>query len=158
MDTHGPSPLTRRGLLCTTVAGAAALALAGIPVQPHAAASDVDAMIKEMVGGKEATADDRLSLDLPEIAENGNTVPLEISVDSPMTDDDYVKAVHVFATENPRPEVVSFKFTPQSGRAIASTRMRLAKTQDVVAVAELSDGSVLRAAREVKVTIGGCGG
>jgi sulfur-oxidizing protein SoxY len=155
METHRTSPLTRRGMLCSAAAGAVVLALTG---KLNAAPGDVDALIKDMVGDKEAMADDRLTLDLPEIAENGNTVPLEVAVDSPMTDDDYVKAVHVFATENPNPEVVTFKFSPQSGRAVASTRMRLAKTQDVVAVAELSDGSVLRAAREVKVTIGGCGG
>lgn len=158
MDTHRSQALTRRDLLATAAGGVAGLALAGLPATGHAAAGDVDALIKELAGDAEATPDERLVLDLPEIAENGNTVPLAVTVDSPMSEGDYVKAVHVFATDNPRPEVVTFRFTPQSGRAFASTRMRLAGTQDVVAIAELSDGSVLRATREVKVTIGGCGG
>src|SRR5690606_30934211 len=100
----------------------------------------------------------KLMLKLPEIAENGNTVPFSISVDSPMTEDDYVKAVHVISTGNPQPMVATFHFTPQSGKAAVSSRMRLAKTQDVVSVAELSDGKFAIARKEVKVTIGGCGG
>ncbi len=99
-----------------------------------------------------------IRLDLPEIAENGNTVPLKFEVVSPMTADNYVKAVHVFASGNPNPEIASFHFTPASGKAAASTRMRLAKTQQIIAVAEMSDGSVFRTSKEVKVTIGGCGG
>ena len=75
-----------------------------------------------------------------------------------MTAENHVKAVHLMADGNPSPEVISFKFTPQSGRAEASTRMRLAQTQNVIAFAEMSDGSVYRAAQPVKVTIGGCGG
>ena len=81
---------------------------------------------------------------MPEIAENGNTVPFTISVDSPMTDKDYVKAVHVISTGNPQPGVATFRFTPQSGKAAAASRMRLAETQDVIALAELSDGKFLR--------------
>ena len=158
MDTHRSLTLTRRALLATTAGGIVGIALGGMPISTHAALADVDAAIKEAVGDKQPQPDERLSLDLPEIAENGTKVPLAVSVESPMTEQDYVKAVHVFATKNPRPQVVTFKFTPQAGRAAASTRIRLAETQDVVAIAELSDGSVLRAQREVKVTIGGCGG
>ena len=112
----------------------------------------------EKMTGKTPEASGKIELDLPEIAENGNTVPLGIQVDSPMDEGNYVKAVHVAAEGNPRPEVASFHFSPMSGRASASTRMRLAETQNVVAVAEMSDGRVLMAKREVKVTIGGCGG
>ena len=97
-------------------------------------------------------------MDLPQIAENGNTVPLTIEIDSPMSDADHVKSVHIFAEGNPLPDVASIHFTPRCGVARASTRMRLAGTQNVVAVAELSDGRVVGAKTEVKVTIGGCGG
>ena len=100
----------------------------------------------------------KIAIDLPEIAENGNTVPFSVTVESPMTDADHVKAVHVVSTGNPIPDVASFAFTPASGKASVSSRMRLAKTQDVIAVAELSDGRFLMGKRMVKVTIGGCGG
>ena len=85
-------------------------------------------------------------------------MPLTVEVESPMTEDDYVKAVHLFADGNPVPTVAKMNFTPRSGEAVASTRIRLAKTQKIHAVAEMSDGSFFTAAQEVKVTIGGCGG
>jgi len=85
-------------------------------------------------------------------------VPFTLAVDSPMTDASHVKAVHVFASGNPQVGVASYNFTPASGKASVSSRMRLARTQDVVVVAELSDGKFLLAKRNVKVTIGGCGG
>ena len=100
----------------------------------------------------------KLPIDMPEIAENGNTVPFTISVDSPMTETDYVKAIHVLATANPQPGVATFRFSPLSGKATVASRMRLARTQDVIAIAELSDGRFLMSKRNVKVTIGGCGG
>ena len=85
-------------------------------------------------------------------------VPITVSIDSPMTAEDYVKSVHIFADGNPRPDVASFHFTPACGVATCSTRIRLAKTQNIVAVAEMSNGDVYMAKSEVKVTIGGCGG
>lgn len=100
----------------------------------------------------------KLVIDMPEIAENGNTVPFTISADSPMTDKDHVKALHIISTANPQPGVATFRLTPLSGKASVSSRMRLARTQDVIGVAELSDGRFLTAKRNVKVTIGGCGG
>lgn len=99
-----------------------------------------------------------VTLTLPEIAENGNTVSMSVSVESPMTEDAYVESVTVLAEDNPNPEVVTFHFSPSSGVARASTRMRLAKTQKVIAVARMNDGSVYTDSRIVKVTIGGCGG
>lgn len=99
-----------------------------------------------------------IALDLPEVAENGNTVPLTVSVESPMTADDYVTAVHVMTERNPDPEVAIFRFTPRSGRATVSTRIRLAESQMVHAVAEMSDGRAYTASRAVEVIIGGCGG
>ena len=94
----------------------------------------------------------------PEIAENGNSVPVTVEVDSPMTDGDYVASVTILADGNPNPEVATFHFTPLSGTAAATTRIRLAKTQNVVAIAKMSDGSTFSDRKEVKVTIGGCGG
>ncbi len=135
--------------LITTTALFGRAARAGLP--------EVEAAIKEIAGDR-AAEEGRISLDLPEIAENGNTVPLTVEVDSPMTDEDHVTAVYVFADGNPQPEVAKMMFTPRSGEAVASTRIRLAKTQKIHALAEMSDGSLFTAAQEVKVTIGGCGG
>ena len=147
--------LTRRD---TLVLGAAATAVAALnPSLTLAEANEAQAVIDKFTGGKSA-AEGKVTLSMPEIAENGNTVPLSISVDSPMTADDYVKRVIVISEGNPRPEVATFNFSPRSGVAEASSRMRLAKTQNVIAVAELSDGSFHMTKRQVKVTIGGCGG
>ncbi len=154
---------TRRRFIITL--GAASAAAAGLTALPGGAAwSAEDAKtaeeeIKRLMGGKElADGAEIISMDLPQIAENGNTVPLEVSVESPMTEADHVTAVHIVADGNPRPGVASFHFTPLSGRAQASTRMRLAKTQNVIAIAEMSDGKAYMTKAEVKVTIGGCGG
>ena len=151
----GSSALDRRGVLAAGAALVATTALFGKAAR--AALPEVEAMIKEILGDRTAE-EGRISLDLPEIAENGNTVPLTVEVESPMTEDDYVTAVHIFAEGNPQPTVAKMTFTPRSGEAIASTRIRLAKTQTIHAVAEMSDGSVFTTTREVKVTIGGCGG
>jgi sulfur-oxidizing protein SoxY len=99
----------------------------------------------------------KVTIDLPEVAENGNTVPFSISIEDDGSTNK-VKAVHVFATKNPNPNVASFFFTPRSGKAQVSSRMRLGSTQDVLAVAELTDGSFYMGKKTVKVTIGGCGG
>lgn len=147
--------LDRRGFVAAGVALITTTALFGKAAK--AGLPEVEAAMAEILG--DATAEEgRISLDLPEIAENGNTVPLTVEVESPMTEDDYVKAVHLFADGNPVPTVAKMNFTPRSGEAVASTRIRLAKTQKIHAVAEMSDGSFFTAAQEVKVTIGGCGG
>jgi sulfur-oxidizing protein SoxY len=154
-EAQARTTLTRRDVLA--FAGAGAAVLVGLQIAPrtaNATAESVMEAIRERIGDKKT----QVSLKLPEIAENGNTVPLTVTVDSPMTEKDYVKSVHVFAEKNPLPNVATFMFTPASGVAVASTRMRLLKTQDIVAVAEMSDGSVYMARRTVKVTIGGCGG
>ncbi len=150
-------PLTRRDVL--SFAGVGAAALIGVQIAPrlaHAMAQSVRGAIRTLIGDK-TPQEGRVTLKLPEIAEDGSVVPLTIKVDSPMTEADYVKSVHVFAEGNPLPDVASFHFTPRSGLAVASTRIRLAQTQDVLAVAEMSDGSVYMARRTIKVTIGGCG-
>jgi sulfur-oxidizing protein SoxY len=135
----------------------AAAAAVIAPSTVRADANAVEAELKKLYDGR-AMAEGRIRLDVPQIAENGLVVPITIDVDSPMTDQNFVKAVHVFADGNPLPGVFSFRFTPMAGRASASTRMRLAQTQNIVAVAEMSDGSLFTTKAEVKVTIGGCGG
>ncbi|MBO6522043.1 MAG: thiosulfate oxidation carrier protein SoxY [Rhodospirillales bacterium] len=153
------SALTRREALMLA-AGATMVAAGGVVLKSGTANADEkmtnDAIMK-LIGDKKP-ADGKITLELPQIAENGNTVPVGVSVDSPMTADNYVKSVHLFADGNPAPDVASLHFTPMSGKASAATRIRLAGTQNIVAVAEMSDGSVYRAQQEVKVTIGGCGG
>ncbi|MFN3852832.1 MAG: thiosulfate oxidation carrier protein SoxY [Phreatobacter sp.] len=152
----GDSPhRTRREALRLAILAAAAAAIA--PQTALADAKAVEAELKKLYGDK-TMAEGRIRLDVPQIAENGLVVPITVDVDSPMTDADHVKAVHVFADGNPLPGVVSFRFTPLAGKAMASTRMRLAQTQNIVCVAEMSDGKLFTAKAEVKVTIGGCGG
>lgn len=139
-------------------AGAAVFLAAGASLDPAAAAAEQAMKLVMDFAGGQKPATGKITLSAPEIAENGNTVPISISVDSAMTADDYVVAVMVVAEGNPLPGVANFKFSPMSGVAEASTRMRLAKTQKVVAVARMSSGAVFMDAKEVKVTIGGCGG
>ncbi len=98
----------------------------------------------------------KITLELPEIAENGNFVPLTVSVDSLMTDDNYVKTIHILSSANPVARVATFHLSPVNSIARVQSRMRLAKTQDVFAIAELSDGSLAIGTATVKVTIGGC--
>ncbi len=149
--------LTRRDVLALS-AGAAVLALSGLGGRPaFATPEETQKSLMAFAGGKTAGTG-KISLTAPEIAENGNTVPVSVSVDSPMTADDHVVAVMLLAEDNPNPGVITFNFTPMSGIAAASTRMRLAKTQNVIAVAKMSDGSVFMDKKLVKVTIGGCGG
>jgi sulfur-oxidizing protein SoxY len=120
-------------------------------------AAAVAEKIKKLTGGK-SVGEGSITLDLPEIAENGNAVKVAFSIDSPMTADNYVKTVHVMADGNPTPDVASFSYSPAMGACSASTRMRLAKTQNIVVLAEMNDGSFKQAQQTVKVTIGGCGG
>ena len=124
---------------------------------PALAKNDAEEAIKKFTGGKTPTQG-KIKLDLPEIAENGNTVPMTVTVESPMTEQSYVSEVLIVADENPRSGVVTFHFSPASGVAEANTRIRLAATQDVIAVAKMNDGSFYTASKQVKVTIGGCGG
>jgi sulfur-oxidizing protein SoxY len=156
MSARVGASLSRRGVL----AGAGGLAIVGITLTPtdgRATPALVAEQVKKLTGGAEVKTG-RVILKMPQIAENGNTVPLTVSVDSPMSAADYVKAVHVWADGNPAPDVASFAFSPLSGKVEVQTRMRMARTQNVVAVAQMSDGSFFSSQAEVKVTIGGCGG
>lgn len=146
----------RRGFLAG--AGAGALAIALVPLDAGATPADVRAAIDAIIGAKPIKDDDRVTLVLPEIAENGGTVPLTLSVDSPMSDQDHVTALHIFCDGNPSPNMASYYLGPHNGKAEVSMRIRLMQTQNVVAVAETSTGEVLRKQMQIKVTLGGCGG
>lgn len=136
--------MTRRSVM---VMGAGALVAFGLPMRASATGEDA---IAAFTGGADLGSEG-LTLTAPEIAENGNTVPIE--VDAPGAE-----AILVLAMGNPTPGVAEFKFGPLAGSHSASTRIRLAGTQDVVAIAKMKDGSFVKASSNVKVTIGGCGG
>jgi len=143
--------------------GAAAVAAAAVSLGSAgmALAQEKQPTFDEVMGkivGDTKPEEAKVTIEMPEIAENGNTVPYTVKVDSPMADGDYVKTVYVLSSGNPSPNIATFHFTPLSGAATVSSRMRLAKTQDIYAIAELSDGKKLVGKRTVKVTIGGCGG
>jgi sulfur-oxidizing protein SoxY len=151
------SGLDRRTFVLGSAAAAALLPFLDRGAAAQAASQPWEDAVKQILGDAKPI-DGRLTFELPEIAENGNTVPFTVTVESPMSAQDYVKAVHLISTGNPQPGIATFRFTPTSGRAAASSRLRLAKTQDVIGIAELSDGKFLMSKRSVKVTIGGCGG
>jgi sulfur-oxidizing protein SoxY len=142
------------------VRGGAAIATVAVvfgDTMAQDAAQGWEEAVKKIVG-ETKPIDGRVTFEMPEIAENGNTVPFTVSVDSPMTEKDYIKAIHVISTGNPQSGVATFRFTPLSGKAAVASRMRLARTQDIIALVETSDGKFLQTRRSVKVTIGGCGG
>ena len=109
-----------------------------------------------LTGGRRPEPSDRVRLTLPRTFKRGEAVPLTVEVESPMTAADYVKDIHLLADANPLPEIASFHFTPRSGKARVVTRVRLAKSQDVVAIAEMADGSALMTKAAVEVETDGC--
>jgi sulfur-oxidizing protein SoxY len=113
-------------------------------------------VLQSIVGDKKPL-DERVIVDIPELAENGNIVPYKLDVESPMTAEDHITKLYLLSTQNPQAKVAVFSFTLASGKAAVTGRMRLAKTQDVVAIAETNKGEFLRGTRNVEVTIGGCG-
>jgi sulfur-oxidizing protein SoxY len=146
--------LNRREALAAGV-GACAAAL-GSAAGPASALNDYAQQIAKFTGGK-LPVEGRVKLELPELAENGNTVPLSVAVDGSSGEGVYVQEILVVAPANPNARVIRFRFSSMSIPE-ASTRVRLAETQDVIAVARLSDGTFFSASRQIKVTIGGCGG
>lgn len=139
--------LTRRQTLAL---GAGAAAAAALPLPAWAEDNGTAEAIKAFTGGAEVGAGG-VDIGAPEIAENGNTVPVEVSAEG-------AAAILLLAAGNPRPEVATFGFGKLAAASTAKTRIRLAGTQDLVAVAKMADGSFKQASRTVKVTIGGCGG
>jgi len=139
---------TRRAFLAAT--GAALI------VRPaHATPDTMKSAIRQVVGSTPVRPG-RIKLDLPPLVENGNSVTMTVTVDSPMTASDHVKAIHVFTEKNPQPNVISATLGPRAGRAELQTRIRLADTQTVIAICELSDGSFWSDKVDVVITLGAC--
>ncbi len=144
-----------RRTFLTSAASLVTLTLLPRPLAWAALDDEVAAAIRAVAADREIV-EGGIVLDLPRIAENGASVPITVSVESPMTAEEHVSAIHVVATKNPSPGVVTFRLSPANGRAEVSTRIRLAEEQEVVVLAELSDGRVLRASAQVAVSVGGC--
>ena len=111
--------------------------------------------IRALTGGATVQTG-KVKLDIPPLVENGNSVPMTVTVTSPMTSTDYVKSIHVFNEKNPQPNLGNFYFGPRAGRAQVATRVRLADSQKIIAIAKLSDGSLWSVAAEVVVTLAAC--
>ena len=143
--------MTRRQILIAT--GALAGGFAAHPA--HATPAAMQAAIRRVVGEAPINRG-KVTLDIPSLVENGNTVPVSVSVQSPMTAADHVKAIHIFNEKNPQPNVISIRLGPRAGRAAVSTRIRLSDTQRVTAIAQLSDGTVWSGTADVIVTLAAC--
>jgi sulfur-oxidizing protein SoxY len=165
MGESGPEAIiSRRRILTGSLAVSFAVAMrpiqqaqSGTPQStPLTRSVDFLTRFAELIGDA-SPVEGAISIDIPEIAENGNFVPLTITIDSPMTDDDHIRKIHLLSTANPVADVATFHLSPINGLARVQSRMRLSKTQDVVVVAERSDGTMLVTTVLVKVTIGGCG-
>jgi len=157
MDRHDDIRPTRREFFAAAGGALGALgATQFLVVRPAAATpASMAAAIREAIG-EAPVKPGKVKLDLPPIVENGNTVPMSVVVDNPMTAANHVKRIHIFNEKNPQPNVVTFHLGPRAGRASVSTRVRLADTQTVVAIAELSDGTFWSASADVVVTIAAC--
>ncbi|OGK98736.1 MAG: thiosulfate oxidation carrier protein SoxY [Candidatus Rokubacteria bacterium RIFCSPHIGHO2_02_FULL_69_13] len=167
--TSSTSRITRRTLLralavaglggaAAPLLGAGAVTAQGTlgALQPE---EKVEATMKRLFGGRPIKdGSGAIKIDMPLIAENGAVVPITVEVQSPMTPANYVKHIYIISDKNRRPMNARFTLTPAMGTALVGANVRLGETTDVRAVAELSDGSLLMAKREVKVTVGGCGG
>jgi sulfur-oxidizing protein SoxY len=149
-------PSTRRQFL--GFAGGAAV-MGAVPIvtlrSAEATPATLAAAIRSVVGTAEVQTG-KVKLDVPPLVENGNTVPMTVSVSSPMTPNDYVRSIHVFNEKNPQPNIGNFYLGPRAGRAQVSTRIRLADSQKIVAIAQLSDGTFWSASADVVVTLAAC--
>ena len=153
---HKPNDTTRRHFL--SLAGGAAV-VGAVPIVTLRPAEATPAMLASAIRnvvGEAAVRTGKIKLDVPPLVENGNTVPLTVSVTSPMTPGDYVKSIHVFNEKNPQPNIGNFYLGIRAGRAQVSTRIRLADSQKIVAIAKLSDGSFWSATTDVVVTLAAC--
>ena len=147
---------TRRQFLGLAGGAAALGAVPAVTLRPaEATPAMLAAAIRNVVGGA-VVRTGKVKLDVPPLVENGNTVPLTVSVASPMTRDDHVRSIHVFNEKNPQPNIGNFYLGPQAGRAQISTRIRLADSQKIVAIAHLSDGSFWSESADVVVTLAAC--
>jgi sulfur-oxidizing protein SoxY len=139
--------LSRRALLAVPLLAAGA--------SRAAAEDDFEAALRALLDGR-SPEESAIALEIPPLSENGNSVDLSVRVDSPMTAEDHVTAIHILAEKNPFPLVATFSLTPRAGRAEVATRIRLATTQKIVAIAETSRGAVHRTTRDVIVVLGAC--
>ena len=138
------------------IALASSAAVFAVSLRPaEATPATLAAAIRNVVGA-EPVKTGKVKLEVPPLVENGNTVPMTVSVASPMAPEDHVKSIHVFNEKNPQPNIGNFYLSPQSGRAQVSTRIRLADSQKVVAIARLSDGSFWSVSVDVVVTLAAC--
>jgi sulfur-oxidizing protein SoxY len=154
-DVSGSAPLrlSRRVFLvrASVLAAAAAWPGAAARATPEA----MQQAIRAVLGEAEARPG-KVALDIPALVENGNAVPLTVSVESPMSEEDHVKAIHIFNEKNPQPHVISVALGPRAGRARMATRIKLAGSQQVLAIAEMSDGSFWSGSADVIVTLAAC--
>ena len=146
---------SRREFLIAAAGAAGSIGLATACRPAHATPAAMQDAIRKVTGGAELHSG-RVKLDVPPLIDNGNSVPLSVAVDSPMTPSDYVKAIHVFTERNPLPNVLSVHFGPRARRARIATRVRLADSGTVIAIAELSDGSYWTDSAQVVVTLSAC--
>jgi len=147
---------TRRDLLKLSAGAAVAGAVPIITLRPlEATPATLNTAIRNIVGEAVVQAG-KVKIDIPPLVENGNTVPMTVSVTSPMTETDYVKSIHVFNEKNPLPNIGNFYVGPWAGRAQVATRIRLADSQKVVAIARMSDDSFWSASADVIVTLAAC--
>jgi sulfur-oxidizing protein SoxY len=152
---RGQPTSTRRQFL--KVAGSAAtLGALAVSMRPVEATPETMAAAIRTVTGGAAVQTGKVKLDIPPLVENGNSVPMTVSVTSPMTATDYVKSIHVFNEKNPQPNLGNFYLNPRAGRAQVSTRVRLADSQRITAIAKLSDGSFWSTTADVVVTLAAC--
>ena len=153
-----PEQSTRRMFL-GLAGGAAALGAGAVPMvslrPAEATPASMAAAIRTVVGAAVVRAG-KVKLEVPPLVENGNTVPMTVSVASPMAPEDFVRSIHVFNEKNPQPNIGNFYLGPHAGRAQVSTRIRLADSQKVVAIARLSDGSFWSVSVDVVVTLAAC--
>jgi sulfur-oxidizing protein SoxY len=150
------SMATRRQIVIGTLAAGGAVVSSVAGVRPSGATPDtMRAAIRKIIG-EASLRKGKVRLDLPPLIENGNTVPMTVSVESPMAQADHVKAIHVFNEKNPQPNILSVRLGPRAGKAMVSSRIRLADTQTVIAIAEMSDGSFWSDEADVVVTLAAC--
>jgi sulfur-oxidizing protein SoxY len=154
-NRFGESPIDQDRRALIKGAGALACGLLLTVRASEATPASMQAAIRTVFGNAEI-GKGKVTLDIPSLVENGNTVPMTVSVESPMTATDYVKSIHVFNEKNPQPNVISIHLGPRAGKATIATRIRLADSQKVVAIAQMSDGSVWSGQVDVIVTLAAC--
>jgi sulfur-oxidizing protein SoxY len=150
-DDAPPASRGRRSALRVLGAGALLVVLRPARATP----AELQAALHELFAERKITPG-RIKLEVPRLAENGNIVPVTVTVDSPMTEQDYVARIHLFAEDNPQPRIADIELSPYNGKPRVSTRVRVAISQHLHAVAEMSDGSLWSTAVEIEVTVGGC--